>query len=173
MNKGRKNVLTGQIGEYLVCAELAKRNLIATSFTGNVPEIDILIVNDKLKTLPIQVKTSRGDSFPSKANKWMDIEIDESQEKQIYKGDLVIENPDLIYVYVILAKVDSKNRDRFFILQKKDLQSIYIKGYKKFMNEINWKRPKNYMSLDNRCYLKELIPFEDNWDLINSMLNNL
>ena len=33
MKKGLNNKLAGQIGEYLVCAELGKRGYIATSFT--------------------------------------------------------------------------------------------------------------------------------------------
>ena len=31
-------MLAAQVGEYLVCAELARRGLIATPFSGNVPE---------------------------------------------------------------------------------------------------------------------------------------
>jgi len=34
---GLTNKLTGQIGEYLVCAKLGKLGLIATPFAGNVP----------------------------------------------------------------------------------------------------------------------------------------
>ena len=42
MRSGRKNLLTKQIGEYLVAAELGRQGLIATTFTGNVPDFDIL-----------------------------------------------------------------------------------------------------------------------------------
>jgi len=42
MSSGRSNKLTAQIGEYLVCAELGKRTLIATPFAGNVPTFDVL-----------------------------------------------------------------------------------------------------------------------------------
>ena len=34
--------LAGQIGEHLVVAELGRREIIATPFAGNVPDIDIL-----------------------------------------------------------------------------------------------------------------------------------
>lgn len=37
-NRGLRNKLAGQVGEYLVCAEFGRRGLIATSFTGNVPD---------------------------------------------------------------------------------------------------------------------------------------
>ncbi len=39
---GRDKYVVKQVGEYLVCAELGRRGYIATSFTGNVPEFDIL-----------------------------------------------------------------------------------------------------------------------------------
>jgi len=41
MATGRNNKLTGQISEFLVCAELGKRGLIATPFAGNVPAFDV------------------------------------------------------------------------------------------------------------------------------------
>ena len=66
MSKGLNNRLAGQVGEYLVCAELGRRGLIATSFTGNVPEFDLIVADGSLKTLPVQVKTSRGLSWPTK-----------------------------------------------------------------------------------------------------------
>ena len=42
MATGRSNKLVGQTGEYLVAAELSRRGLIATTFTGNVPHYDII-----------------------------------------------------------------------------------------------------------------------------------
>ena len=108
MRKGRDNKLAGQIGEHLVCAELGKRGYIATSFTGNVPEFDLIVVNDDLKIVPVQVKTSRGDNWPSLASKWINIEIDDVKKQQIDHGDLTISNPDLIYICVALAELDSR-----------------------------------------------------------------
>ena len=72
MQKGLQNKLVGQAGEYLVCAELARRGLIATSFTGNVPEFDLIVADETLRTIPIQVKTSRGNSWRTRADSWMD-----------------------------------------------------------------------------------------------------
>jgi len=42
MATGLNSKLTGQIGGHLVTAELGRRGIIATPFSGNVPEIDIL-----------------------------------------------------------------------------------------------------------------------------------
>jgi len=168
MSTGRKNKLAGQIGEYLVCAELGRRDYIATSFTGNVPEIDIIVVSEELKVLPIQVKTSRSESWPTNAKLWINIEIDEKEQRQIDNGDKTISNPDLIYICVSIAEPDTGQHDGFFILKKSDIQSICVKNYRNWMNKHNWKRPRNYKSLDNRYYLEDLLPFENNWKLIET-----
>lgn len=172
MKKGLNNKLAGQIGEYLVCAELGRRGYIATSFTGNVPEFDLIVANDELKTIPVQVKTSRSNNWPSRANQWIDIEIDEKNKKQIDHGDKEISNPDLIYVYVALAKPDKGEKDQFFILKKKDVQTIFTNGYRRWMNTKDWHRPKNYKSLDNRCSIEDLLKYRNNWQLIEEELKN-
>ena len=172
MKKGLHNKLAGQIGEYLVCAELGRRGYIATSFTGNVPEFDLIVANDHLKTIPIQVKTSRSDNWPSRSNLWIDIEIDEKNKKQIDLGDLEISNPNLIFVCVALAAPDDSARDRFFILKKSDLQTICSNNYRHWMNTISWQRPRNYKSLDNRYSVDDLLKYEKNWQLIEAALEN-
>jgi len=170
MKKGRSNKLAGQIGEFLVCAELGKRGYISTSFTGNVPEFDLIVANDELKTVPIQVKTSRSDNWPSRADLWIKIVIDETNKKQIDQGDQEISNPDLIYVCVAIAEPESEARDRFFILKKRDLQKICANGYRNWMEQKNWKRPRNFKSLDNRYSIEDLLEFENNWGLIEAEL---
>ncbi len=42
MGKNFNSKLSGQIGESLVVAELGRREIIATAFAGNIPEVDIL-----------------------------------------------------------------------------------------------------------------------------------
>lgn len=170
MKKGRSNKLAGQIGEYLVCAELGKRGFIATSFTGNVPEFDLIVANDELKTIPVQVKTSRGDNWPTSADLWINIEIDETNKQQLDRGDATISNPELVYVCVALAEHDTNEKDRFFILRKKDLQIICSNNYRNWMRTIDWKRPKNYKSLDNRYGIDDLLPYENNWKLIEERI---
>jgi hypothetical protein len=170
MRQGLNNKLAGQIGEYLVCAELGKRGYIATSFAGNVPEFDLIVANDNLDTIPIQVKTTRGHSWPTRANLWINIEIDEINKKQVDHGNQIISNPDLVYVCVALSEPDSNEKDRYFILLKKDIQSICAANYRAWMLKHNWKRPRNYKSLDNRYEIDNMIKFENNWNLIEQAL---
>lgn len=168
MANGLSNKLAGQIGEYLVCVELGRRGLIATTFTGNVPEYDLLVCDDALNTVPIQVKTSRGDSFPSQADRWLDIEFDHGQKKQVNLGKKSIDHPDLIYVCVALGK--NREDDRFFVCLKSDIQNACIASYCRWMDPKDWKRPRNYKSLDNRYAIPDLVSFEDNWALVMEQL---
>jgi superfamily II DNA/RNA helicase len=62
---GLSNKLAGQIGEYRVCAELGRRGLIATPFSGNVPTFDVLATDEQCRTVTIQVKALRGTNWPS------------------------------------------------------------------------------------------------------------
>lgn len=170
MASGLSNKLTAQIGEYLACAELGRRGLIATTFTGNVPEYDLLVCDVQLKTIPIQVKTSRSTTWPSRADHWMEIEFDHKAKKQLYQGPKQITNPDLIFVCVALGM--ERRDDRFFVCRKRDIQEACIKSYKRWMDPREWKRPTNYESLDNRYHVEDLLPFEDNWQLITIRLTS-
>ena len=172
MNKGRNNKLAGQIGEFLVCAELGKRGYIATSFTGNVPEFDLIVANNELKTVPIQVKTSRGDNWPTRADLWINIEIDDANKKQIDHGNAIISNPDLIYVCVSIGNPEKNERDRYFVLRKRNIQTVCSTSYRKWMDNKNWQRPRNHRSLDNRYYIADLIPYENNWSIIDDLFKD-
>ena len=65
MASGLDNKLTGQIAEYLVCAELGRHGLLAAPFAGNVPEFDLLVADRHCHSIPIQVKGSRSENWPS------------------------------------------------------------------------------------------------------------
>jgi hypothetical protein len=169
VSSGRNNKLTGQIGEYLVCAELGKRNLIATPFAGNVPAFDVLATDEFCRTVPIQVKTTRGDNWPTDARTWMNIQFDEKTKTQNNLGRVKIKNRDLIYVFVAIAS-DEKSKDRFFILTKSQLQDVCIKGYSEWMDGRDWKRPRSPESYDCRFWISEVENYENNWKLISDRL---
>ncbi len=168
MSSGRGNKLTGQIGEYLVCAELGRRGFIATPFSGNVPTFDVLATDEQCRTVPIQVKASRSDNWPSDARQWMEIELDTETKVQNCSRRAQIQHPDLIYVCVAIAAPGG--RDRFFILTKADLQSVCVDGYSTFLERHKGRRPRNPASYDNRYFISGLQRFEDNWELISLRL---
>jgi hypothetical protein len=171
MSTGRSNKLTAQIGEYLVCAELGKRALIATPFAGNVPTFDVLATDEFCRTVPIQVKTTRGDSWRSDAKEWMNIQYEESTKTQQNLGRTEIKNPNLIYVYVAIAP-DEQSKDRFFVLTKSQLQEVCIRVYCGWMDGLGWKRPRAPESYDCRFSVSEVQDYENNWRLISDRLTS-
>src|SRR5690349_8537398 len=118
MSSGRANKLAGQTGEYLVCAELTRRGFVATPFSGNVPTFDVLATDEFCRTVPIQVKATRGDDWRSDARSWMNIEFDRDTSVQKYLAPAVLPNPELIYVCVMISPLSG--RDRFFVLTEAD-----------------------------------------------------
>jgi hypothetical protein len=169
MSNGLRNKLTGQIGEYLVCAEMARLVLIATPFSGNVPRFDVLATDDLCRTVPIHVKASRSDNWPSQATRWMQIQFDAGAQKQIYSGPAKLATPELVWVCVAIAPVHSG--DRFFVLTEADMQRVCVAIYTKFMEDIGWKRPRNPEALDCRWSISDIQEFENNWDLIKRRLD--
>jgi hypothetical protein len=171
MSRGRNNKLAGQIGEFLVCAELGRRGLIATPFSGNVPAFDILVADNRCNTVPIQVKASRAGNWISDARKWMKITLNLKTKVQKKEGPQKTENPDLIYVHVAIAPPEG-GKDRYFILTEKQLQKVCIKGYSGWMDARGWKRPKTADSYMCRYWLEELKRYEDNWKIITKKLQS-
>ena len=163
MTTGRENQLTKQVGEYLVSAELCRQGFIATSFTGNVPEFDILAVNGNNETIPLQVKTIKQGTWQLNAGNYLDIEVkDEEKPKQIIKGKKQL-TQNIIYVFV---KLNGLGKDDFYIIKIKDLQDIIFNGYSKYLDKHDGRRPKNYKSFHTDISEVQLTGYKDRWDLI-------
>lgn len=133
MATGRENSLAKQIGEYMVCAELGRRGIIATPFAGNVPTFDILAADEQCRAIPIQVKASKADNWPSTATNWMKLTFDAVSKRQIYSGPTQLIHPELIYIYVAISS--GREADRFFILEKSDVQNVYLT-----ITPLGWKK---------------------------------
>ena len=161
MATGRSIQLTKQIGEYLVAAELCRRGLIATTFTGNVPEFDILAINDKYETIPVQVKAIRGSSWQFDARRYIEIEIENGVQKVTGKTKPPYKN--LIHVFV---KLKGQGQDEFFIFGIEDLQDIIYRHYQENLKKQQGRRPKNPESTHAAIGPKDLIQFKDKWETI-------
>lgn len=170
MSTGYRNNLAKQIAEHLVCAELGRRDYVATPFSGNVPNYDVLVADDYGRALPIQVKASRRTNWQSDAQIWMEIEFNPQTEVQKYLRRKTLSTPGLVYVLVALAPPDSTNRDRFFVMTMADLQECCVRHYKTDMDKRGWRRPKNPASFHISYETEEIEEFEDNWTLIGRLM---
>ena len=92
MQSGRQNQLTKQTGEYLVCAELCRRGYNATSFTGNVPDYDVIAIDKNNKVIQIQVKTIKSGTWQLNARNYLEIEITQDNRQLIQKKSASIKS---------------------------------------------------------------------------------
>jgi len=165
MASGRDNHLTKAIGEYLVCAELCRRGYLATSFTGNVPDYDILAINDKCKTLPIQVKAIKSTSWQLDAAKYLDISHGRTGIQKL-QGKKRLQNSKLICVFVKIALEGTGEKDEFYLFRQRDLQKLIARGYRSWLKKCHGKRPRNPESTHTAVSPKELNKYRGNWGLL-------
>lgn len=160
-----KTYLAGQLGEFLVAAELSRRGIVAVLPSVNMPEYDIFAFRGE-KTIPLQVKTVRSTTLQIKITDYLEIDFD--GPKQIIRGLRPIQSPDRIMV-VVFAGQDIRS-DRIYILRYSDLQQIAHAEHASYLAKHAGVRPRNPRSL--HCGLREslLHGFRDNWDLIEGAL---
>jgi len=166
MATGKRNKLTGQIGEHLVSAMLGTMGYYASPYSGNVPGFDITAVNSEtLQSFPIQVKASNGGAIVhSVINKWVEHSIDKDNYQHLGKL-LKLPNPNIIWV-MIQIKSNDISKARYFVCTEKQIQAKIVKRFKKFMEKHNYRRPGGGASTQAVLNLNELLEYEDNWKIL-------
>ena len=84
MPRNFRTQLARQIGEHLVVAELGRRGVVATPFSGNVPDIDLLAYANG-KSVPIQVKAIRRGNPGVDAKRYLDIRFRGEKQRIVGK----------------------------------------------------------------------------------------
>jgi hypothetical protein len=164
MATGRSNQLIKQIGEYLVACELARRGLLVATFSGNVPDFDLIATDFKGSSCPIQVKAVKGGSWQFSINKFADISFDGN--KQLIGNRKTLPIPDLICVFVVAA--ENYGDDQFFVLEWAKVQDIALDSYTRWLGSHGGVRPRKPDSLHCAIIQSDLQPYKDNWSIINS-----
>lgn len=141
--------------------ELGRRGIVATAFAGNVPDIDLLAYKDG-KSFAVQVKAWRNGAVSFDATRYLNIEITNEIQTVLSLNDEL--DPELIFVFVMIG--ERLGDDRFFLLTQHDLQLLIQESYVSFLGKHGGKRPRNALTTHNSVTLEQLIPFEDNWDLV-------
>ena len=162
MSSGRGTKLTGAVGEFLVAAELCRRNLVATPFSGNVPHYDIIASGEHGGHLAVQVKTVNGGNWQFSINKFVEVRRD--GDRQVL-GDLLPEpHPELRFVMVVLGS--DGERDRFFILTWHQLRDAIVDGYRAYLNKHDGIRPRAPDSYHVSLSVAQIESFEDKWETL-------
>jgi len=162
MRDGRAIQLTKQIGEYLVASELARRGYLSSTFSGNVPEFDIIAANQKGKMILIQVKAINGGSWQFAIDRFVNIKIVGNKQQIENKIEQPIKN--LICVLVIIGK--DYGEDEFFILKWSKLQEILINNHDVFLKKHNGERPKSKESMHCGLNKEDILRYKDKWNYI-------
>jgi len=164
MATGHRNQLIKQVGEYLVACELARRGLIVATFSGNVPDFDLIATDSKGSSCPVQVKTASKGAWQFSVDKFAEITFD--GKKQIIGQSISQTIPDLICVFVIAG--EKYGEDQFFIVEWAKVQQIVIANHKRWLDAHGGVRPKKPESMHCAVNKEDLKDYKDNWNLISS-----
>lgn len=166
MATGRSNQLIKQIGEYLVACELARQGFLVATFSGNVPDFDLIATDFKGSSCPIQVKAIKGGAWQFSIDKFVNITFDGN--KQIIGERKPLPIPQLVCVFVIAA--EKYGEDQFFILEWSKVQDILIEKYTRWLDSHGGVRPRKPDSLHCSIVQSDLRDYKDNWSMIKSRL---
>jgi len=166
MATGRSNRLVGQTGEYLVAAELCRRGLIATTFTGNVPHYDIIASDEGGKHVSVQVKASSGSSWQfGDVSRFFSISF--KGKRQVVGQPKRCPVRGLVVVFV---SIGATGADRFYILTWNMLRGLLVRGHRAYLAKHGGVRPKKWDSLHFAFTENDLRPYRDRWDTIKRNL---
>ncbi|MBW2302031.1 MAG: hypothetical protein JRF46_17385 [Deltaproteobacteria bacterium] len=155
MATGKEIQLTGKIGEHLVTAELARRGIFASPFSGNVPDIDIVgYCNGKL--MSFQVKAIRKTSWQFDVRKFLIIEV--QHDRQVVKGINTTLDRNIICIFVKIG--EELGEDEFYIFRMGWLQDYFKETYKGRIS------PQNINSYHCAIWLKDIQEHKDRWDIV-------
>jgi hypothetical protein len=163
MASGRSNQLIKQIGEYLVACELARRGLIVATYSGNIPDFDIIATDFKGSSCPIQVKTGRRGSWQFSIDKFADVTFDGN--KQLIGNRKSQPVPALICIFVVAA--EKYGDDQFFVLEWSTVQDIVIANHTRWLDAHGGVRPRKPDSLHCSVTESDLHHYKDKWSIID------
>jgi hypothetical protein len=159
MATGRSTQLTGQIGEYLVAAQLCRHDLIAATFSGNVEHFDVLATDASGRAVAVQVKTIKTGDWQLNADRYLLIE--QTGDRQVVRGLGPEPHPGLMCVFVRLGVTYAA--DEFYVLSWRDVQRLVAQNYRANLKRLGGVRPRNPSSRHTAVSTKHLEPFRDAW----------
>ena len=167
MATGRSNQLIKQVGEYLVACELARQGFLVATFSGNVPDFDLIATDFKGHSCPIQVKTIKGGAWQFMIDKFADITFD--GDKQIVGDKKPLPIPQLVCVFVLAS--EKYGRDKFYVLEWSQVQDILVTNHKRWLDLHGGVRPKKPTSMHCSIVERDLRDYEDKWPVISGRLS--
>lgn len=161
MPTGRELQLTKQTGEYLVAAELCRLGMVAATFTGNVPDYDIIASDGQGQVRHVQVKAIRSAGWQLAIDRFVEISME--GDRQVMGALRPSPVPGLVFVFV---RLKATGRDRFFIVRWEELTEILVADYAEYLKKHGGVRPRNPKSRHCSLSIRSMTPFESRWELL-------
>lgn len=134
---------TGQAGEYLVAAELARQGFTVALPTGNAPDLDILAYRGG-KTFAVQVKAVARGSHQFNLRKFVDIELQPDGVQKMH-GPLDTLDPYLILALVFVG--ESVGQDELIWTTVCELAELLAREHQNYLDRHGGRRPQNPTSM--------------------------
>ena len=148
----------------MVACELARRGLLVATFSGNVPDFDLIATDGRGHSLPVQIKTATAGSWHFNIARFVGITIDGKRQIIGDTKPLIVQN--LIYVFVIAAP--QYGGDEFFIIAEATLQDLLVEQYRQYLKKHDFERPKNHRSTHAGFKSTLIQDYKDDWDTITT-----
>ena len=135
--------LTARAGEYYVAAELNRRGFDTVTFTGNMPDMDVVAITPDKQARYIQVKAQSGYG-------WL-VNINER---------LKAARPDMFWVLAYVPT--NEDAPRFWLIPDAEMRAIIQRQYKERPHEFQEGNAKNMCRIKTR----EIEGRPTGWDLL-------
>ena len=158
MARSTNTLLTKQAGEFLVAAELCRRGMFATTFSGNMPHYDILAHLPGGHTAFVQVKTKSGSQPSWVLGTEYFLALETAEGTHVIRELAPVPIEGLRFVFVDLLK---QGQDRFYVLRFEDLQQVIHNRYGEWLA----KKPRPVINPSD-LRVEHIAEAADAWDVI-------
>ena len=167
MPSGGKNQQTARAGEYYVAAELNRRGAYAVTFSGNMPEVDVMASNaDRTHTVYIQVKTNDVQAKTKKTGTW-----------QLSKGKREGEQPPRkhhFWIFVTLSSSQEQHsqeqQPNYWIVPDEDMRSDIKKRVQEYVSDKGYRNLEHWLadgrSPHHNIQEQHVEQWKDCWDIL-------
>lgn len=158
----------GNLGMFLVCAELSKRNLIAMPTSRNTKGYDIVVLDPKTNAaVSIQVKCTDRKEFPILSTHWRDYE--EKIREKIVSDFVFVDISDSDKPnYFIMADKEVKDLLKFLIKKwASDYEGRHSLSWETMLDKESTEKLKANLWVISSKYIEA---YKDRWETITNRL---
>ena len=142
---------TARAGEYYVAAELNRRGAYAVTFTGNMPDIDVMASNaDRTRTVNIQVKAKRSKVWQTSTE----------------TGKVASKPTDEQSFWVFVDLSDKAGNPNYWVVPDWWIRNNIHEEHDGYLSKHGGVRPKNSNSTHHSITEKRIVSWRNRWDIL-------